>query len=150
MSMTTQEATMPRYVTQPKPQPAKEQEALNLGNREALKSQFARKLYEAIMSRGWTQSDFARHCGLNRDAISTYVRGKSVPSPQSLERMAEALNMRPEDLMPNYYEAAHAKADATMELRDVPNEEGYMWLKLNMRLPKKVAINIFMQAQEHA
>jgi hypothetical protein len=64
--------------------------------------------------------------------------------------MASVLGMRPEELMPNYYEAAHAKADSQMELRDVPNEEGYMWLKLNLRLPKKVAIEIFLKAQEHA
>ena len=141
---------MPRYTTQTKPQIKAVPDSVSLNNREVVKSEFARRLYEAIMARGWTQSEFARHCGLNRDAISTYVRGKSSPSPVNLEKMAEVLGMRPEELMPNYYEAAHAKADSQMELRDVPNEEGYMWLKLNLRLPKKVAIEIFMKAQEHA
>jgi hypothetical protein len=72
-----------------------------------------------------------------------------MPSPTNLERMAGVLGLRPEDLMPNYYEAAQSKQEPTIELRDVPNEEGYMWLKLNMRLPKKVAIQIFMLAQEN-
>lgn len=141
---------MPRYTTQTKPQTKPVPESVALNNREVVKSEFARRLYEAIVSRGWNQSEFARHSGLNRDAVSTYVRGKSVPSPLNLEKMASVLGMRPEELMPNYYEAAHAKADSQMELRDVPNEEGYMWLKLNLRLPKKVAIEIFLKAQEHA
>lgn len=141
---------MPRYTTQPKPNIKAAPDAVTLTNREVIKSEFARRLYEAITSRGWTQSEFARHCDLNRDAISTYVRGKSVPSPINLEKMASVLGIRPEELMPNYYEAAHARADSQMELRDVPNEEGYMWIKLNMRLPKDIAIQLFLKAQEHA
>ena len=140
---------MPKYVTQPKPSAAKDQAPPAISNREVVKSEFAKRLYSAIMAKGWTQSEFARNCDLARDAISTYVRGRSVPSPQSLEKMAKVLGMRPEDLMPNYYEAAHNRQDPTFELRAVPNEEGYMWLRLNMRLPKEVALKIFLMAQEH-
>lgn len=141
---------MPTYKTPAKPQAKATDLTLTSSNRELVKEEFAKRLYDAIMSRGWTQSEFARHCDLNRDAISTYVRGRSMPSPQSLESMARVLNMRPEDLLPNYYEAGQAAVEPTMELRDVPNEDGYMWLRLNMRLPKKVAIELFLKAQEHA
>lgn len=139
---------MPRYATQPKPAPKKAQEPEALSNRHLVKAEFAKRLYSKIMERGWTQSEFARHCDLARDAISTYVRGRSIPSPQALEKMASVLGCRPEELLPNYYESAHSKQEPTFELRDVPNEEGYMWLKLNMRLPKKVAMEIFMLAQK--
>lgn len=142
---------MPTYKTQPKPAQAKTKDpTLTVSNREMVKEEFAKRLYDAIMQRGWTQSEFARHCDLNRDAVSTYVRGRSMPSPQSLEKMARVLGLRPEDLLPNYYESGQAAVEPTMELKDVPNEDGYMWLRLNMRLPKKVAIEIFMKAQEHA
>lgn len=140
---------MPKYATQPKPTPVKAQPPESVNNRHLVKSEFAKRLYHHITSRGWTQSEFARNCDIPRDAISTYVRGRSMPSPTNLERMAGVLGLRPEDLMPNYYEAAQSKQEPTIELRDVPNEEGYMWLKLNMRLPKKVAIQIFMLAQEN-
>jgi transcriptional regulator with XRE-family HTH domain len=139
---------MPKYATQPKPAPIKSQDPESLNNRHLVKSEFAKRLHHHIISRGWTQSEFARHCEIPRDAISTYVRGRSMPSPTNLDRMASVLGVRPEELMPNYYESAQAKADSQMELRDVPNEEGYMWLKLNLRLPKKVAIQIFLLAQE--
>jgi transcriptional regulator with XRE-family HTH domain len=140
---------MPKYATQPKPTPAKAQPPESVNNRHLVKSEFAKRLYHHITSKGWTQSEFARNCEIPRDAISTYVRGRSMPSPTNLERMAGVLGLRPEDLMPNYYEAAQSKQEPTIELRDSPNEEGYMWLKLNMRLPKKVAIQIFMLAQDH-
>lgn len=139
---------MPRYTTQPKPAPRKAQEPDAMSNRHVVKAEFAKRLYNKIAEKGWTQSEFARHCDLARDAISTYVRGRSIPSPQALEKMASVLSVRPEDLLPNYYEAAQNKQEPTFELRDVPNEEGYMWIKLNMRLPKKVAMQIFMLAQE--
>lgn len=140
---------MPKYVTQPKPAPAKAQQPEAMSNRHLVKAEFAKRLYSKIAERGWTQSEFARNCDLARDAISTYVRGRSMPSPQALEKMAGVLNVRPEELLPNYYESAQSRQESTFELRDVPNEEGYMWLKLNMRLPKKVAMQIFMMAQEH-
>lgn len=140
---------MPRYVTQPKPASTKEREPEALSNRHMVKAEFAKRLYAQIMERGWTQSEFARNCDLARDAVSTYVRGRSIPSPQALEKMAAVLSVRPEELLPNYYETAHQRQEPSFELRDVPNDEGYMWLKLNMRLPKKVAMQIFMLAQEH-
>ncbi|MDI3512243.1 MAG: hypothetical protein PWQ61_3010 [Betaproteobacteria bacterium] len=121
---------------------------MELNNREMVKAEFAKRLYQAILERGWSQSEFARHCGLNRDAISTYVRAKSFPSPQALKAMAGVLNMTPEQLMPNYYEAAADKVEPILEIKELPGAEGYMWLKLNMRLPKAVAMKIFMLAQE--
>ena len=159
---------MPRYATQPKPAASSgkksskqegptpssasppHQPTLHYNNRELVKAEFARRLWEAIMQRGWTQSEFARYAGLNRDAVSTYVRGKSFPSPQSLEKMSQLLGVKPEDLLPNYYEMAQAKQTTSMELRAVPNEEGYMWLKLDLRLPKKLATEIFLMVQDHA
>ena len=140
---------MPKYVTQPKPAPTKVQQPEAMNNRHLVKAEFAKRLYNKIAERGWTQSEFARNCDLARDAISTYVRGRSMPSPQALEKMANVLNVRPEELLPNYYESAQSRQESTFELRDVPNEEGYMWIKLNMRLPKKVAMQIFMLAQEN-
>ena len=140
---------MPTYATQPKPAPKKTQEPESINNRHMVKAEFAKRLYNKIMERGWTQSEFARNCDLARDAVSTYVRGRSIPSPQALEKMATVLSVRPEELLPNYYESAQTKVEPTFEIRAVPNEEGYMWLKLNMRLPKKVAMEIFMKVQEY-
>lgn len=140
---------MPTYTTQPKPASKKAQEPEALSNRHMVKAEFAKRLYAKIMEKGWTQSEFARNCDLARDAISTYVRGRSIPSPVALEKMATVLSVKPEELLPNYFESAQTKVEPSLEIKATPNEEGYMWIKLNMRLPKKVAMQIFMLAQEH-
>lgn len=136
---------MPKYSTQPKPLPA---EAVEVSNRSTTKEEFAKRLYERMTGKGWTQSQLARYAGLNRDAMSTYIRARSMPSPESLAKLAKALDCKPEELMPNYYEAAVAEQPAKMELREVHGEEGLMWLKVNMRLPKATAIKIFMLLNE--
>lgn len=116
-------------------------------NRHLVKGEFAKRLYDKIMEKGWTQSEFARYSELARDAISTYVRGRSLPRPQALSKMASVLGVRPEDLLPNYYEAASSKVEPTLELREIPSDEGYTWIRLNMRLPKKIANEIILLAQ---
>jgi len=139
---------VPKYATQPKPA-GKDIKPQVISNRHLVKAEFAKRLYSKIMEQGWTQSEFARNCDLARDAVSTYVRGRSMPSPQALKKMANVLSVQPEDLLPNYYESAYDQQEPSFEIRDVPNDEGNMWIRLNMRLPKKIAMQIFMLVQEH-
>lgn len=132
---------MPKYATKPKPLP---QESIEISNRKSSKEEFAKKLYERMTAKGWTQSQLARYSGLNRDAVSTYVRARSLPSPENLAKMSKVLDCKPEELLPNYFESAVSEQPAKMELREVHGEDGLMWLKVNMRLPKATAIKVFM------
>lgn len=61
--------------------------------------EFARKLVKQLRDRNMNQSDLARRAGLSRDAISTYARGRSMPEPANLEKIAKALGCKPEDLL---------------------------------------------------
>lgn len=136
---------MPKYSVQPKPLP---EGAVEMNNRSASKEEFAKRLYQRMQEKGWTQSQLARYAGINRDAVSTYIRARSLPSPESLGKLAKCLGCKPEELMPNYFEAAAQEQTSRIELRDVHGEDGYMWLKVNMRLPKDVAIKVFMLINE--
>lgn len=53
---------------------------------------FGEKLKAMHTEKGWSQSELAQRSNLNRDAISTYVRGKSFPSEGSLQKLAGAFN----------------------------------------------------------
>src|SRR2546421_644291 len=70
------------------------------------KEEFARRLYKLMIERGWRQADLARHAGLPRNAISIYMRGVSLPTPENLKKLASAFDMKPEVLLPNYTESA--------------------------------------------
>lgn len=136
---------MTKYVTQPKPLP---KGAIELSNRNTTKEEFAKSLYQKMTNKGWNQSQLARYSGLNRDAISTYVRARSTPSPENLTKLSNALGCKPEELMANYFEAAAAEQPSKLELKEVHGEEGYMWLKVNMRVTKDVAAKVFWMLNE--
>jgi transcriptional regulator with XRE-family HTH domain len=136
---------MPTYTSKPKPLPIA---AIEAGNRHSSKEEFAKRLVQALDNKGWNQSQLARYAGLARDAVSTYVRARSLPSPDSLKKLAACLGVKPEDLLPNYFEAASNEQAARMEIKEIHGEDGYMWLKVNMRLPKAVAIKVFMLINE--
>ena len=76
--------------------------AVDLSNKTIRKQEFGRRLYQQLLSQQINQSELARRSGLGRDSISQYVRGRSVPTPQNLEKIAEALQIEPDDLFPNY------------------------------------------------
>lgn len=62
------------------------------------RAEFARRLVQHLRDRDMNQSDLARKTGLSRDAISTYVRARSMPEPRNLKVIAEALGLAPSDL----------------------------------------------------
>jgi len=73
---------------------------LVVDQKEGMKVAFGRRLFQLMLAKNWNQSDLARASGLGRDAISTYIRGRSYPEPVSKKKLADALGVRPEDLDP--------------------------------------------------
>lgn len=112
------------------------------------KEQFGRKLYELMSTRGWNQSDLARRAGMNRDNISQYVRGRTYPTPKFLQKLAKALDIAPDDLLPNYYEDAIERSSPTFEYREIPGDDKHCWIRINKRVLKKNAPKIIELANE--
>jgi transcriptional regulator with XRE-family HTH domain len=69
--------------------------------REQAKQVLARNIKRAIIDKGITPAELARRAGLTRDNISTYMRASSLPTEDSLKRLARALGKTPEELLPN-------------------------------------------------
>lgn len=65
-----------------------------------LRRKFSENLLQVLEERGMTQTDLARRSGLSKDAISTYVRQRSIPTKDSLELIAKALEVEPARLVP--------------------------------------------------
>jgi transcriptional regulator with XRE-family HTH domain len=67
------------------------------------KAAFGRRLQELLNERGWSQSDLMRRTkavdpaneGLKRDAISTYINGRSFPTERSMSLLSKGLNVSP-------------------------------------------------------
>jgi transcriptional regulator with XRE-family HTH domain len=61
-------------------------------------SEMARALTALRVTRGWSQQDLARTCGIHSSAVSTYERGKKVPQMETLTRLLAGLCYTLEDL----------------------------------------------------
>ncbi|PHP68166.1 hypothetical protein CSC94_05815 [Zhengella mangrovi] len=105
------------------------------------KDEFGRRVYRAMIAKGWRQSELARQSRLTRDSISQYVRGKSFPTRYSLDCLARALEVPAHELIPDPQLPASAQADGTFEYRLLP-DTNTAFVKLSMKLPAASALKI--------
>jgi transcriptional regulator with XRE-family HTH domain len=63
-------------------------------------TEFADNLKRLLNKKEMRQSDLAKATGLGRDSISNYFNGKTIPNPENLLRLSDALGCTPEDLLP--------------------------------------------------
>ncbi len=106
------------------------------------KGEFAKRLYREMLKRGWNQSETGRQAGLPRDAISVYVRGKSLPEPANLEKLAKAFDMPAEQLLPNYLESAIDEDAPSFEMRVSVNAPNTAWVRVNRLVSLQTAVKI--------
>jgi len=117
--------------------------AVDVSARKNRNLEFGKRVYKGIVELGITQSELSRRSGLGRDSISQYVRGRSVPTPVNLGKLAKCLNTTPEELFPDYEHTAYETEQLSQELRAVPGDPDNMWVKVNMKLPVEKAMQIF-------
>lgn len=118
------------------------------GPRDAVKVEFAYRLQQALVKRGWNQSELARQATrflpegqeFKRDAVSTYIRGSSLPGPALLHAMARALRMDPEELLPTRGIPSAADNNPPEDVRGLA--DGRAWLRINQAVDWDVALKI--------
>lgn len=110
--------------------------------RHLTKQDFGRRLYKLMLERGWHQSELSRQSGLPRDSISVYVRGKSLPTPTSLQALAAAFGVPPTELLPNHIDSAIDEDNPTLEMKVSPSAPNVAWLRVNQLVSIKAAVKI--------
>jgi len=107
------------------------------------RQEFGRRLYSLMVAKGWHQSELARQSGIPRDSISTYVRGRSLPTPSNLKRLADTFGLQAEELLPNYNEAATAdEENPSFEMKVSSAAPGTAWVRVNRLVSMTAAIKI--------
>jgi transcriptional regulator with XRE-family HTH domain len=112
------------------------------------RQEFGRRLYSFMMQKEFTQSELARAAKMGRDSISQYVRGRSVPSPKNLAKLADALNVEVDVLFPNYDAQANATEQPTLEMKSVEADADNVWLRINMKVPTLKALEVMRIIKE--
>jgi len=115
---------------------------MRLAPKHLVKQEFGRRLYSLMLDKGWTQSEMARRADLPRDAVSTYVRGKSLPTPQNLKKLAETLGVEQDDLLPNYVEGAIDQDHPAFEMKISPSATTVAWIRVNRLVSVSTALKI--------
>jgi len=121
----------------------------------AIRAEFARRLQEAMIHKGWSQSDLARfasrhlpkpvpgqkrgNSGIRRDLISKYIGGVMLPNPVNLEALAKALDVEPGDLMPAVVPGVR-NDPAPFELRALP--DGRVFVRVAQPVSQQTALKI--------
>lgn len=113
--------------------------------RHLLKQEFGRRLAEKLESKGWNQSDLARHAGMGRNNVSTWVNGGSYPSRPNLLKIAKALGMTPDELLPNHTELAiRGEVNPDLSMRASIGDPSRSWLTVNRLVSTSLAAKIMV------
>lgn len=110
--------------------------------RSLTKAEFGRRLHRMVLDRGWNQSELARQSGVGKDAISTYINGKSFPNPTNLSKIAMALGVEPGALLPNSIETAIDRELPAFEMKQAVGQPSRVWLRINRAVDFTTAAKI--------
>lgn len=105
------------------------------------RQEFARRLYQLMLDKGWRQSDLVRASGLPRNAISIYVRGVSLPEDENLKALAGAFGLKPADLVPHFTETI-VRESSEMEIAAVPGDPKRARLRINRIVSMSLALKV--------
>ena len=96
------------------------------------RKQFGQRLYTLMLQKGWTQAELARQADILRDSVSNYIRGNNFPEPVNLEKLAKALGVSSDELLPNITEAAiEMEQSPSLEVKSVPERPDEMLIRVN-------------------
>jgi transcriptional regulator with XRE-family HTH domain len=96
---------------------------------------FRERLVARMQERKITGAELARKAKLSKDAISTYTSMRSLPTPKTLGRLADALGCKPTDLIPE-----KPISETLLEIRE-HSKTGYKVLVVKMPLPTMEAMH---------
>lgn len=122
--------------------------------REA-REEFARRIQKLMAEKGWNQSELARAASkfmpdkkeMGRFSISNYVRGNTIPRPDHLIALAQALNVKPQDLLPTRGVPGIGPAQSPAELEDIGNNR--VRIRLQQETDWDTALTIMKLLKTH-
>ncbi len=115
---------------------------------EIAKQEFGRHLQKLLDERNWSQSDLSRATadatgkGIGRDAISTYINGRSFPTPSSLNLLCKAFDLPREEVLPNSLTNATREERPAFEMRAVAGQPGRAWVSMSRLMSFEAATAI--------
>lgn len=117
---------------------------------------YAQNLQRILADRGLQQSEVAAASGLARDAFGRYFHGKTKPPPKKLIAIAAALGVKPSEIDPDgiAFDSSEIGGDLRQPAFEispsVSGKSGFYSLRVNVELPKNVALQIANLIEDNA
>lgn len=122
---------------------AGDSQASALAPKHLTKQEFARRLYNLMIGAGFkNQSDLARAADMERDKVSVYIRGKSLPTPANVTKLAKVFGIKDEELLPNYQHAAIDEDMPAFEMKVSTSDTSMALLRVNRIVRTSTAVKI--------
>ena len=125
-------------------------------------AEFARRLHAVMTEKGLRQSDLARaiwgtrkdpktgyEVAKNRDRISVYLKGMTVPDPVNLKKLADALGVTPEELAPEITRSVVERENPEISVTAVAGQSERVLLRVNKLLPLAAVTEILRVISAH-
>ena len=96
-----------------------------------------------MSSRELRPSEVARRAGIGRDSLSLYMNAKTLPTAVSLRKIADALGISAEELMPGTGERGPDRLIAPeFEMTALSNNAELSWLRINKLVSTGCAMQV--------
>lgn len=113
------------------------------------KTEFGRRLKSLMLERGWNQSELARYAEMGRDNVSGYINGKYLPNAKHLHKLARALHVDPQTLLPDTEALPLPPQDEEyLEIRNIPGRHGQVALRVSKLLDPDTALKVMQVIHE--
>ncbi len=117
--------------------------------REVALVEFGRRVQKFMVEKGFTsQADLARKASqflpegksFNRDTISKYIKGITLPRAAHLSALAKALDVAEDELVPKQLSKTTTPETVAVNVSTV--DEDTAWLRINQAVPWSTAVKI--------
>ena len=123
-------------------------------NKNDVMREFARRLQQEMVRKGWSQSDLARQAQkfmpegkeFGRHLINYYTRTRGLPTPIYLKALSDALDIPTEELLPAQ-EDWKTKDLSGVQIKTIPDSEE-VWIELKQRVSMEKALEIMRLLKE--
>lgn len=107
------------------------------------KKEFAKRLnYQMGLSRFTGGAELGRATDITRDRIAKYLRGASLPRPEKIKALADALGCLEIDLLPEGSRATMVSAKPGYSLNGLAGMPGHTHIVVNMTVPTSIALKV--------
>lgn len=113
------------------------------------KVDFSRRLWQLMTDRNMNQAQLSRETGIGPDAISVYMRARSIPDVRNRKVLADYFDITIDELLPRHnIVAVRDDQNPSFQLKSVQGHPDKTWLIINRIMSFKLAATIITLLQE--